>query len=65
MRISKTLILFCLLSPVTTYAGSGIKSAIEANAYNATNQAFSYGNSAIESWARDKRRPCQSLHPKG
>ena len=53
MRISKTLILFCLLSPVAAYAGSGIKSAIEANAYNATNQAFSYGNSAIESWARD------------
>ena len=53
MRISKTLILFCLLSPVAAYAGSGIKSAIEANAYNATNQAFSHGNSAIESWARD------------
>ena len=36
---SKALILVYLLSPAA-YAGSGIKSAIEANAYNATNQVF-------------------------
>ena len=33
--------------------GGDIKSAVESKAHNVANQAFSYGNSAIESWARN------------
>ena len=42
-----------LISNTLLAGGAGIKSAIESNAYGLANQAFSHGNSAIESWARN------------
>ena len=52
MKSIKICILLLVVNTATA-GGSDVKSAIESSAYNVANQAFMYGNSAIESWARD------------
>ena len=42
-----------MLTSNTLFAGGEIKSAVKSNAYGLANSAFSYGNSAIESWAKN------------
>ena len=42
-----------MLTSSALFAGGEIKSAVKSNAYGLANSAFSYGNSAIESWAKN------------
>ena len=42
-----------VLTSSALFAGGEIKNAVKSNAYGLANSAFSYGNSAIESWARN------------
>ena len=52
MKLLQIIVLLFIAN--NSYAGgSAVKSALESNAYGIANQAFTYGNSAIESWAKD------------
>ena len=42
-----------MLMSSTLFAGGEIKSTVKSNAYGLANNAFSYGSSAIESWAKN------------
>lgn len=42
-----------MLTSAALFAGGEIKSAVKSNAYGIANSAFNYGNSAIESWAKN------------
>ena len=52
-KFTLTILLIMSASSAVLAGGGDIKSAVESKAHNVANQAFSYGNSAIESWARN------------
>lgn len=52
-KFNLIIILLMSVSNTVMAGGGDIKSAVESKAYNVANQAFTHGNSAIESWARN------------